>query len=144
MIRERVSIKGITRPLEPEPELSAMQVPPEQIGTSPELMARPYLEAHEQYKNKFASEQQSINKQRSRNVRAFRDHIPPLRQYHEDDPPPSSLVARRDTDEALSLARDMDKAVLASSEQKLSTNNVWHRLLRRSRNTGNTGTAVGR
>ena len=43
----------------------------------------------------------------------------------DERPPPSSIVARRDTEEALKLARIADKAVLAS-ERTLSANNLWN------------------
>jgi hypothetical protein len=43
----------------------------------------------------------------------------------DERPPPSSIVARRDTEEALKLARVADKAVLAS-ERTLSANNLWN------------------
>jgi hypothetical protein len=42
----------------------------------------------------------------------------------DERPPPSSIVARRDTEEALKLARVADEAVLAS-EHTLSANNLW-------------------
>jgi hypothetical protein len=43
----------------------------------------------------------------------------------DERPPPSSIVARRDTEEALKLARVADEAVLAS-EYTLSANNLWN------------------
>lgn len=43
----------------------------------------------------------------------------------DERPPPSSIVARRDTEEALKLARVADEAVLAS-ERILSANNLWN------------------
>jgi hypothetical protein len=43
----------------------------------------------------------------------------------DERPPPSSIVARRDTEEALKLARVADEAVLAS-EHTLSANNLWN------------------
>ncbi|KAH9996971.1 hypothetical protein BJV74DRAFT_827169 [Russula compacta] len=42
----------------------------------------------------------------------------------DERPPPSSIVARRDTEEALKLARVADEVVLAS-ERTLSANNLW-------------------
>jgi hypothetical protein len=43
----------------------------------------------------------------------------------DERPPPSSIVARRDTEEALKIARVADEAVLAS-ERTLSANNLWN------------------
>ena len=149
MIRERVSTQGIIRPLEPESELPAMQVPPEQIGTLSEHAIRRYATGHARFAKKFARAIRHIEKQRSRNIdRARRDtdqHIAALQHYldreetgavldpswtlswaldADERPPPSSIVARRDTAEALKLARVADKAVLAS-ERALSANNLW-------------------
>ena len=42
----------------------------------------------------------------------------------EENPPPSSIVARRDTDEARQLAEIADKAVL-SEDESYSANNLW-------------------
>ncbi|KAF8261460.1 hypothetical protein EI94DRAFT_1745923 [Lactarius quietus] len=145
MIRERVSTQGIIRPLEPETELPALQVSPELVGTPSENAMRQYLAGHTRFEKKFARALRRIAKQRQQNLeRASRDthlHVAALQHYLERDrpadgnmeweldvderPPPSSIVARRDTDEALRLARVADKAVLAS-EQVLSANNLWN------------------
>lgn len=148
MIRERVSTHGIIRPLEPEPELPAMQVSPELIGTPSEHAMRRYLVGHAHFEKKFARALRRIARQRQQNLdRASRDthlHVAALQHYLERErtngnangnmeweldtderPPPSSIVARRDTDEALRLARVADKAVL-TSEQVLSANNLWN------------------
>ncbi|KAF8267914.1 hypothetical protein EI94DRAFT_1728993 [Lactarius quietus] len=148
MIRERVSIQGIIRPLEPEPELPAMQMSPELVGTLSEHALRRYITGHARFTKKFARAIRHIEKQRMRNIdRATRDtdqHIAALQHYldreqtgtpdanwtlawaldADERPPPSSIVARRDTAEALKLARVADKAVLAS-ERALSANNLW-------------------
>jgi hypothetical protein len=42
----------------------------------------------------------------------------------EEDPPPSSIVSRRDTEEARKLAKVADQAVL-SEDQTISANNLW-------------------
>lgn len=43
----------------------------------------------------------------------------------DERPPPSSIVARRDTDEAVELARIADQAVLAEEDVVVSGNNLW-------------------
>ncbi|EKM53370.1 uncharacterized protein PHACADRAFT_259700 [Phanerochaete carnosa HHB-10118-sp] len=43
----------------------------------------------------------------------------------DERPPPSSIVARRDTDEAVELARIADQAVLADEDVIVSGNNLW-------------------
>ncbi len=167
MIRERVSTHGVIRPLEPETDLPAMQVPSDLIGTLPERALERYITAKERSDRKFAQTIKRIEKQRLRNVdRASRDmnqHIAALQHYldgegqadavpvpstsrgtgrdrvtrttscwnmawaldEDERPPPSSIVARRDTEEALKLARIADKAVLAS-ERTFSANNLWN------------------
>jgi hypothetical protein len=167
MIRERVSTRGLIRPLEPETDLPAMQVPSDHIGTLPERAIERYVTARERSDKKFAQAIKRIEKQRLRNIdRASRDmnqHFAALQHYldresqatatastlrgagtdrmtstrttsswnmawaldEDERPPPSSIVARRDTEEALKLARIADKAVLAS-ERTLSANNLWN------------------
>ncbi len=164
MIRERVSTRGLIRPLEPETDLPAMQVPSDLIGIVPERVIARYVTSKERSDKKFAQVIKRIEKQRLRNIdRATRDmdqHIAALQHYldresqataastlkdtgadrtttatpywnmawaldEDERPPPSSIVARRDTEEALKLARIADKAVLAS-ERTLSANNLWN------------------
>ena len=148
MLRERVSTQGIIRPLESEEELSAMQVTPEQVGTFPEHAMRRYLDGLKDLEKKFARTIRRIEKQRSRNIDRGRQdmnqHIAALQHYLEREqkrpsdaswnlawaldederPPPSSIVARRDTEEALRLARVADQAVMAD-EKTISANNLW-------------------
>jgi len=162
MIRERVSTRGLIRPLEPETDLPAMQVPSDLIGTIPERAVERYVTAKERSDKKFAHAIKRIEKRRLKNIdRASRDmnqHIAALQHYldretqgaaaastlrgagsdqstsswnmawaldEDERPPPSSIVARRDTEEALKLARVADRAVLAS-ERTLSANNLWN------------------
>jgi uncharacterized membrane protein YccC len=144
MIRERVSTQGIIRPIEPEPELPAMQLPPELVGTPSEHAMRRYVAGTAHTAKKFARTIQHIEKHRRRNIdRATRDmdqHIAALQHYldrapdaswtlawaldADERPPPSSIVARRDTAEALKLARVADMAVL-ESERAISASNLW-------------------
>ncbi|KAI9460342.1 hypothetical protein F5148DRAFT_1216989 [Russula earlei] len=167
MIRERVSTRGVIRPLEPESELPAMQVPSEMIGTLSERAIRRYVTGKGLFDKKFASTIKRIEKRRLRNIdRASRNinhHIAALHHYldrenktsdsggtgtgtdrttaeplsapsswnmawaldEDERPPASSIVARRDTEEALKLARVADEAVLAS-ERMLNANNLWN------------------
>ncbi|KAI0253632.1 hypothetical protein BJV78DRAFT_1152772 [Lactifluus subvellereus] len=152
MIRERVSTHGIIRPLEPESELPAMQVAPEFIGTLSERAIQRYVTGKERIDKKFAHAIKRIEKQRLRNIDPLprreskaaasggegegadattEDALsaPPSWNMawaldEDERPPPSSIVARRDTVEALKLARVADEAVLAS-ERMLSGNNLW-------------------
>jgi len=85
MIRERVSTRGLIRPLEPETDLPAMQVPSDHIGTLPERAIERYVTAKERSDKKFAQAIKRIEKQRLRNIdRASRDmnqHIAALQHY---------------------------------------------------------------
>ncbi|KAH9020637.1 alpha/beta-hydrolase [Lactarius pseudohatsudake] len=154
MIRERVSTQGIIRPLESESELPALQVPPELVGAIAEHAVRRYVAGTARFEKKFARAIRHIAKQRQQNIeRASRDanrHLTALQDYFDrkrtnaetgdvveaswnlswaldadERPPPSSIVARRDTKEALELARVADKAILAT-EKSLSANNLWN------------------
>ena len=44
MIRERISIRGIVRPLEPESDLQGLQLEPKDIGVIKEGPVKRYLE----------------------------------------------------------------------------------------------------
>ncbi|KAF5357302.1 hypothetical protein D9758_005908 [Tetrapyrgos nigripes] len=170
MIRERVSTRGVVRPLEPEEELNAMKVPPELIGELSELAVRRYIDGLNKYNKKFSSTFKHIEKHRRRNYeKAQKDTIknmsilqhsldrevqqkreaeqngtrdvatPDQHQLKDgllassgwiwswalDDkerPPPSSIVSRRDVDEALRLARIAD---LSNDGSTMSGNNLW-------------------
>lgn len=163
MIRERVSTKGVIRPLEPEEELAAFCLPPELVGVVSELALRRYNDGHAKFSQKFAKTTKSIMKQRTRNLsRAKKDTVKnmsqlqnfierdgpdpapqrePLKSIKEgldvagswswawaldadETPPPSSIVSRRDTNEARRLAKIADQAVLMD-EHVMSGNNLW-------------------
>ncbi|EGO26401.1 hypothetical protein SERLADRAFT_414458 [Serpula lacrymans var. lacrymans S7.9] len=167
MIRERVSTRGVIRPLEAENELDAFHVPPDIIGVLSELAVRRYIEGKTKFDKKFAGAMNTIEKQRSRNLElAKKDIYRNMSQLQgsltlpesKDDgkekrkpgnkgikeglkaasgswswawaldaderPPPSSIVSRRDTEEARRLARIADQAVLQEDSQ-LSANNLW-------------------
>ena len=165
MIRERVSTRGIIRPLEAESELVALNVPSDIIGVLSELVVRRYIEGKSKFDKKFASTKTTIEKQRSRNVELARKdinrnmatlqgsvssegaegkekHDEPKKGIKEglqaasgswswawaldtsERPPPSSIVSRRDTREAVRLARIADQAILQDDSQ-LSANNLW-------------------
>lgn len=162
MIRERVSTRGVIRPLEPESELSAFSLPPELVGVVSELALRRYLDGKAKFDKKFHSTTKTIAKRRQRHFdTAKRDAVKKMNQlqtYLEDGqirqgsndkakevkenvleigswnwawaldgdehPPPSSIVSRRDTAEAVELARIADQSVL-SDEHMFSGNNLW-------------------
>lgn len=172
MIRERVGIDGVLRPLEPEDKLEAMQLPEEVIGRMTERTMRRCIDYQDKFDKKFAHTYKSIEKNRRRtlerskrdtikqlsNIRKSilgRDHTSsakntpdgspaPASREHSTDfkalllssprwawtldenerPPPSSIVSRRDTEEARELAEVADLAILGA-DSAFSGNNLW-------------------
>ncbi|KAJ3982298.1 hypothetical protein F5890DRAFT_1416004 [Lentinula detonsa] len=183
MIRERVSTRGVIRPLEPPSDLPALCVPPQLIGEISERAVRRYIEGRTLFDKKFSGLRKTIEQRRrkhlqkarkdtTRNMSALKgsvererrrirqeegseeeDHDLQSPSYpspsstpfnietallassgwswswaldHNEHPPPSSLVARRDTHEALMLARVADQAVLQDEQGGvMSGNNLW-------------------
>lgn len=158
IIRERVSTRGIVRPLEPEEQLSAFSLPPELVGVVSELALRRYVDAKAKFDKKFSKAYKNIEKSRNKHLATAKKHamhnMVQLQSYLEreergeairgvadglvasgswswawaldsdEKPPSSSIVARRDTDEAVQLARIADQSVLAE-ESMMSGNNLW-------------------
>ncbi|KAH7909353.1 hypothetical protein BJ138DRAFT_1010974 [Hygrophoropsis aurantiaca] len=160
MIRERVSTRGVIRPLEAESELDAFHVPSEIIGVLSELAVRRYIEGKAKFDKKFAKEIHVIEKHRKRNLelaqreghknmihlqgsmngrdktgelstnKAIREGLEAGSGFWawaldaDERPPPSSIVCRRDTDEARRFAQIADQAVL-QDETQMSGNNLW-------------------
>ena len=155
MIRERVSTKGVVRPLEHETELGALQH--QHVGRLSERTISRFLKEREIFDKKFSKTIKSIEKHRRQNLeRSKHDMIKWLgflRQFlhksddetetekriesvilsprwnwawacEEEDPPPSSIVSRRDTEEARKLAEVADQAVLGE-DHSISGNNLW-------------------
>jgi hypothetical protein len=136
MIRERVSTQGIIRPLEHEEDLPAFRLSPQLIGTTPEIVLERYMAAKQAADQKFASTIKSIEKARLRNIeranQEFAQRAAALRRYFrsasgasggegwrlawaldaDERPPPSSIVGRLDTEEALRFAQAADKSWL--------------------------------
>jgi hypothetical protein len=161
MIRERVSTRGVIRPLEPAEQLDALRVPPELIGVLSERAVRRYLEGKALFDKKYAKEMLTVEKHRNRNIDLAKKDISKnlvhLQELHkgkgkgkgkakettksfrdglesstgnwgwalaDERPPPSSIVSRRDTDEARRLARIADQACL-HDEAPISGNTLW-------------------
>ena len=155
MIRERVSTKGVIRPLEHETELEALQL--QNVGRLSEHTMNRFLREREIFDKKFSKTLKSIEKHRRRNLeRSKHDMIKWLgflREFlhksddeaetekriesvvlsprwnwawacEDEDPPPSSIVSRRDTEEARKLAEVADEAVLGE-DHSVSGNNLW-------------------
>lgn len=167
MIRERVNTQGIIRPLEPESELPACQMPIAVVGTFSELAARRYIRGRAGHDKKFESTSNRIAKQRNRNLAAekkrtvrtmtqlqmnFFQDAPLGSEFStkkgvkegltlsagswswawaldgDERPPPSSIVARRDTEEARRLGKIADQSIMPQ-ENPMSGNNLWQVLV---------------
>ncbi|KAF8161335.1 hypothetical protein B0H34DRAFT_796140 [Crassisporium funariophilum] len=158
MIRERVSTKGIVRPLELEAELDAFQMPKEHIGRFTDKTINRYLRDRAIFQKRFSHTVKTIEKHRRQNLEHAKQdtikRLSVLRQAlhidnkdtprsvasknviaspgwgwawaldEEEDPPPSSIVSRRDTEEARKLAEIADQAVLGE-DHTFSGNNLW-------------------
>ncbi|KAF7315080.1 Abhydrolase-3 domain-containing protein [Mycena indigotica] len=160
MVRERISTRGVIRPLEPESELAAFTVSPENIGVISELAIRRYIDGTQKWDRKFSGARKTVEKHRHRNLeRARKDTVKNMGLLHSfigreaeseggnsvrdgllamsgswswawaldayENPPPSSIVSRRDTQEALRLARIADQPMFQTEEHSMSGNNLW-------------------
>ncbi|KAJ7496886.1 hypothetical protein FB451DRAFT_1209127 [Mycena latifolia] len=172
MVRERVSTRGVLRPLEAETDLVAFSVAPENIGVVSELAVRRFLDGTQRFDHKFASTIKTVEKHRQRNLeRAKKDTVRNMSVLQNfigreaeakakgstdggrtdktvmgvkdgllassgswswawaldanENPPPSSIVSRRDTQEALRLARIADQTMMEGEEHSMSGNHLW-------------------
>ena len=123
MIRERVATNGIVRPLEPERDIPALNIDPTTLGIISARWAQLYIAGMQRHEKKFASSIRQIEQRRKRAIALLRSRTETSQEeaaaevegegwsvaWALDDaderPPPSSLVARCDTAEALALAR---------------------------------------
>ena len=152
MIRERVSINGIIRPLEAEQDLTALQITPELLGTVSEHWIYRYIAGTEHHQKKFAACIKRIAKHRERTIAGLQRQGPS--EFHAGEaktaaapewslawaleadgrPPPSSLVARPDVAEGLAFARGAKRGRhvgrgdegLLEKEQRLETKGGAH------------------
>lgn len=84
MIRERVSISGMIRPLEPEHDLPALQISPEHLGTVSERWVQRYVAGTEHHEKKHAKR---IKHLAERHERAIANQQP-VRGSQEDSAVP--------------------------------------------------------
>jgi hypothetical protein len=64
MIRERVDIHGKVRPMEPEEQIPALQIPPEQVGIIKEAPVRRWLAGQETWDKRYARAADKVTKRR--------------------------------------------------------------------------------
>jgi hypothetical protein len=73
MIRERVAVDGKCRPLEPESELGAMAMPPDEIGCIKEGAALRYLNGQALWDKKFKHAIKTVQRHRKKNLKQARE-----------------------------------------------------------------------
>jgi hypothetical protein len=121
MIRERISTHGIVRPLEPELELLALHIDPSNVSSISARWAQVYLAGVHHHEKKYAGTMRQIARRRERAIALLRSQgsgvggevekevegwsVAWALDDPDERPPPSSLVARCDTTEALALAQ---------------------------------------
>jgi len=71
-IRERVSIRGVIRPLEPEAELPAFKLDPALVGVISEPSLRRYIQGKAEYEDKFCCARNKVAKERKRHLELAR------------------------------------------------------------------------
>ncbi|KAH9066003.1 Alpha/Beta hydrolase protein [Lactarius deliciosus] len=136
MIRERVATNGTIRPLEPECDLPGLHIDPAHLGVLSARWARVYMPFMQRHEKKYAGSMRQVARRRERAIALLRSQGSREEEKEKggaevegegwsvawalDDPderpPPSSLVARCDTAEALALAR----AVAATKQKRNS------------------------
>lgn len=113
--RERVSVKGVVRPLEPASDLDAMKMSPEFVGTMSVSAAERFIEGHKLFREKFSHTAKAIERHRMENLRRAENYEEKGWAWPLDEgevPPPGCNVVRRDTKEARRLAKQMAQQVI--------------------------------
>jgi hypothetical protein len=72
MIRERVSIRGVLRPLEPKSEIPPLSLPLHRLGKINESVARRYLIGQDLWAKKFSKTAKKIELKRRKNLELAR------------------------------------------------------------------------
>ncbi|KAH8984794.1 Alpha/Beta hydrolase protein [Lactarius hatsudake] len=135
MIRERVATNGTIRPLEPERDLPGLHVDPAHLGVVSARWARVYIPFMQRHEKKYAGSMRQVARRRERAIALLRSQgsreevkvkeaevegegwsVAWALDDPDERPPPSSLVARCDTVEALALAR----AAVATKQKRNS------------------------
>lgn len=136
MIRERVATHGAVRPLEPERDVPALHVDPARLGIVSARWARVYLAGMQRHEKKYAASVRNVARRRERAIAVLRSQGTREEAHGDVDgegwsvawalddaderPPPSSLVARCDTAEALALARATSTATTRKRNARLA------------------------
>ncbi|TIB71390.1 hypothetical protein E3Q24_02352, partial [Wallemia mellicola] len=140
MIRERVSMGGVTRPMEPPEELEYLRMSVNEVGVFKPDAVKRYIEGMESWNTKFKHAAKNVERQREKSLRESHIHAEKMMKENDDifdipevtwrwqwaleneKPPPASIVARRDTQEARRLVELVDKV---DNKHASKTVNLW-------------------
>jgi hypothetical protein len=75
MIRDRVSFRGVIRPLEPESEIPALLFPSGYIGVLLEPIARRFVEGQALWAKKFAKAAKRVASERIKNLELAKGEV---------------------------------------------------------------------
>lgn len=100
MIRERVSIYGLIRPMEPASEIPALSLPPTEIGTIKPGPVSKFMYARGAHDLRFRKRKAKLQRQRAREyARAEREGFA-IGDFEGERPPPAALAGRASLAEA--------------------------------------------
>lgn len=140
MIRERVSIYGLIRQMEPASEIAALSLAPEEIGVIKPGPVQKFMTARGAHDRRYSRRKQKLQRERAREyARAEREGFA-IGDFEGDKPPPAALAGRASLAEAerihkssegsksgglintmfslVSGSRDKDKAAVEARAQK--------------------------
>jgi acetyl esterase/lipase len=101
MIRQQVDRHGIIRPMAPESELPALQMPAADVGVIKPGPVRKWLAARKEWDTRYASEKRKVQKQRIKDMTGTKFET----FGDEERPPPSALAGRRKKGHVDSMAK---------------------------------------
>ncbi|TIB18941.1 hypothetical protein E3P92_00289 [Wallemia ichthyophaga] len=140
MIRERVSLVGQIRPMESSENMDILRIPADEVGVFKPAAVKRYLEGKNKWMHKFKHTAKNVERQREKSLKESNIHAE--KKIKDSDnifdtpqvtwrwqwalenerPPPASIVARRDTQEARKLVQIVDNA---DSKQNSRTLSLW-------------------
>lgn len=105
MIRERVSIYGLIRPMEPVSEIEALHLDPTEIGTIKPGPVGKFMRARGAHDRKYRKRKAKLQRQRAREyARAEREGFA-IGDFKGDKPPPAALAGRASLAEAEKISK---------------------------------------
>lgn len=109
MIRERVSTRGVLRPLESESDLPALHLPSDELGMIKELPAKRYLTGQGLWDVRYSRAAKTVEQHRKKNLERSKKDGAKIIQSWSD-----RLHQQRLADPARGETRDEDKFLMGS------------------------------